>query len=91
MLVPKATCFCSAQQCPVFKENIGEWRELLLSCGGLHSTFQKGLNFFDVNLSKTVEETVKAPLVFIYGHCCPLVCTLIDYLWGLSVINLGGY
>lgn len=47
--------------------------------------------FFDVNHSKTVEETVKGPLVFIYGHCCPLVCTLIDYLWGLSVINLGGY
>lgn len=36
------------------------------------------------------EETVKGPLVFMDGHCCPLVCTLIDYLWGLSVINLGG-
>lgn len=45
----------------------------------------------DVQATRWHGETLKGPLVFIDSHCCPLVCTLIDYLWGLRVINLGGY
>lgn len=65
----------------------------LLSHESVHiNWFQTGMNFLfclmwtiprDVSATLWHEETVKGSLVFIDGHCCSLVCTLIDYLWRL--------